>query len=351
MPQPTLAELYQQQRATEQGLTSAESRKRLAEAGPNEPAQTQHVALLGQLVQFIANPLVVILLIAALIAGLLGEVVNASIIAVMVALSVALNFIQTSRSQKAAERLRAEVAPKATALRDGQWQEVPRREIVPGDVIRLAAGDLIPADARLIEEQDLHVQQAALTGESLPAEKEAGDLDIASDAVVDARNMVFLGTSVVSGSTTALVIATGRNTTFGDIAARLATKAPETEFEQGVRRFGLLIMRTVVFLVLFVFIANAAFHTEGFLHRPFDSLLFAVALAVGLTPEFLPMITTVTLGQGALHMARQKVIVKHLAAIQNFGRIDVLCSDKTGKLTRGDMTLDRSVNPLGASSE
>jgi Mg2+-importing ATPase len=303
------------------------------------------------LAQFVVNPLVVILLIASLIAGLLGEVVNALIIVVMVVLSIALNFLQTSRSQKAAERLRAEVAPTATVLRDGQWKEVPRREIVPGDVIRLAAGDLIPADARLIEEHDLHVQQAALTGESLPAEKEAGDLDSATDALVDARNRVYLGTFVVSGTATALVIATGRVTVFGEIATRLTAKAPETEFERGVRHFGLLIMRTVVFLVLFVFIANAAFHTEGFLQNPFESLLFAVALAVGLTPEFLPMITTVTLGQGALRMARQKVIVKHLAAIQNFGSIDVLCSDKTGTLTRGDMTLDCLVNPLGAPSE
>ena len=209
-------------------------------------------------------------------------------------------------------------------------------------MVRLAAGDRVPADARLLEARDLHVQQAALTGESMPVEKDAGAIEVAPRQPADARNVVFLGTSVVSGTATALVVATGPATAFGDIAARLSTRPPETEFERGTRQFALLIMRTVFFLVLFVLLAGALLH-----HKFLESLLFAVALAVGLTPEFLPMISAVTLSRGAAHMARQKVIVKHLEAIQNFGSMDVLCSDKTGTLTSGDMVLDRHLDPFG----
>src|SRR5262249_52399905 len=188
--------------------------------------------------------------------------------------------------------------------------------------------DLVPADAKLLEAHDLHVQQAALTGESLPVEKEAGEPATTSASPADVPNLVFGGTSVVSGTATALVTAAGQATLFGDIATRLAASPPETEFERGPRRFGLLIMRTVLFLVLFVLLVNVIAHRDLF-----ESLLFAIALAVGLTPEFLPMITSVTLGQGALHMARQKGIVKHLAALPNFCSIDVLCHGQNGQLT------------------
>ena len=263
----------------------------------------------------------------------------------MVLLSAALNFVQTYRSQRAVERIRKEVAPTAAVLRDGTWAEIPRRELVPGDVIRLTAGGLVPADAYLFKVRDLHVQQAALTGESLPVEKEALDLQAISQDTSD-DHKVFLGTSVVSGTGTALVMATGKSTMFGDIATRLATKPPETEFERGTRQFGLLIMKTTILLVFFVLLVSVVLH-----HNFLESLLFAVALAVGLTPEFLPMITTVTLGQGAVHMARKKVIVKHLEAMQNFGSIDVLCSDKTGTLTSGEMALDQHLDPFGKPAE
>jgi P-type Mg2+ transporter len=336
------------------GLSSDEARQRLAEFGPNEPAAIQRATFVKQLLLLFANPLVIILLIASLVSAMIGDVVNASIIVVIVLLSNALNFTQTARSQRTAERLRKEVAPIATALRDGEWRVIPRRELVPGDLIQLVAGDLIPADARLVESRDLHVQQAALTGESLPVEKEAnsasqtapGQTAMAATASPESRDRVFLGTSVVSGTATAQVVATGPATAFGKIAGRLAEKAPETEFERGAKKFGLLIARMVIFLVLFVFLVNAALRRDAF-----ESLLFAIALAVGLTPEFLPMITTVTLGQGALRMARQKVVVKHLAAIQNFGSIDILCSDKTGTLTGGEMSLDERLDPLGKTSE
>jgi len=345
-PFVSLSGLFEQLGTSEKGLTSAEARRRLAEVGPNELTAGRRSGALVQILLLFANPLAIILLIASFISAVVGEVVNASIIVVMVLLSAALNFIQTFRSQRAAESLRQKVAPTATALRDGEWREISRREIVPGDVIRLLAGNLVPADARLIQARDLHVNQAALTGESLPVEKEAGGSDATAEGSESNRAGVFLGTSVVSGTATALVERTGAATTFGDIAARLSARAPETEFDRGARRFGFLIMQTVFFLVVFVFLVSAALHRNAF-----ESLLFAIALAVGLTPEFLPMITTVTLGKGAVRMARHKVIVKHLAAIQNFGSMDVLCSDKTGTLTSGDTALDQHLDPFGDAAE
>lgn len=343
---------YSQRRATlaalgasESGLSDVEALRRLREHGANEPASAPRFAVARQFLVFLLNPLVIILLVASLIAGVLGEALNAAIIALMVMLSVVINFVQSYRSQRAADALRAQVAPRTTVLRDGVWREMARRELVQGDVIRLAAGDLVPADARLLQARDLHVQQAALTGESLPVQKDAADTPDDTAALADAPYMVLMGTSVISGSATAVVTATGRTTAFGDIVLRLQTKPPEMEFERGIRRFSYLIMRTVVVLVLFVLAVTLTFHRPAL-----DSLLFAVALAVGLTPEFLPMITTVTLGQGALRMAKQRVIVKHLPAIQNFGSMDVLCSDKTGTLTTGQMALDQCIDPLGAPS-
>jgi Mg2+-importing ATPase len=330
---------------TAAGLTGEEARQRLLEFGANDPVSSRRTSGLIQILFLFINPLAIILLIASGISAAVGEVLNASIIALMVLLSAALNFFQTYRSQRAVERIRKEVAPAANVLRNGNWTTIPRRELVPGDVIGLTAGDLVPADGWLFKARDLHVQQAALTGESLPVEKDAVEPQTISPDTSD-EHKVFLGTSVVSGTGTALVMATGRNTSFGDIATRLATKPPETEFERGTRQFGLLIMKTTILLVLFVLLVSVVLH-----HNFLESLLFAVALAVGLTPEFLPMITTVTLGQGAVHMARKKVIVKHLEAMQNFGSIDVLCSDKTGTLTSGEMALDQHLDPFGSTSE
>jgi P-type Mg2+ transporter len=330
-----LQELFEQFKSSERGLTSAEARKRLGTYGPNNTTGLKRTSPVAQFLRLFLNPLVAILLVASVISAILGDRVNASIILVIVLLSNILNFVQTSRSQNAVERLRADVAPTASVLRDVTWCELPRREVVPGDLVRLTAGDLVPADARLVEATDLHVQQAALTGESLPTEKSADDGGDPAESFADAHNCVFLGTSVVSGLGIALVTATGRTTAFGDIAVRLASRAPETEFERGIKGFGMLIMQTVFFLVLFIVLVGLIGR-----HQPFETVLFAISLAVGLTPEFLPMITTVTLGQGALRMARQKVIVKHLESIQNFGSIDTLCSDKTGTLTSGETKLE-----------
>jgi P-type Mg2+ transporter len=342
--QQPLDELLASLGTTEAGLTSAEAERRLEVYGPNEPEVVRRVSPLREFLRFCTNPLVLILLVASVISASLGELLNAAIIGAMVVLSVVINFVQAYRSEQSVRRLREQVAPTASVLRDGSSRELPRRVLVPGDVIRLSAGDLVPGDSRLIGSRDLHVQQAALTGESMPVDKAPGT-SASTESLLESENCVFVGTSVVSGSATAVVFATGQNTAFGDIAVRLATRPPETEFDRGVRQFGILIMETVVFLVLFILVVNIAMHRDAL-----ESLLFAVALAVGLTPEFLPMITTVTLSTGAVRMARKKVIVKHLAAIQNFGSIDVLCTDKTGTLTTGEMTLDVSVDAFGEPS-
>ena len=329
----------------EQGLSSAEAVRRLATYGPNEPAPVRRLSAVVQLFHLFANPLVIILLVASVIAGSLGQHVDALIIVTMVVLGVAINFGQSYRSQQAADRLRRSVNPTATVLRDGVWQEAPLRTVVPGDVFRLSAGDLVPADARLLGSRDLTVQQSMLTGESLPADKIAATAGQDETVGPDAPHLVFLGTSVVSGTGTAVATATGPSTMFGDISVRLRSRAPETEFEHGLRRFSLLILRTTVLLVLFILLIGIAFK-----HDAFESLLFAVALGVGLTPEFLPMISSVALTQGALRMAHDQVIVKHLPAIQNFGSIDILCSDKTGTLTAGVMQFERAVDPIGVAS-
>jgi P-type Mg2+ transporter len=322
------------------GLTTAEATRRLAQHGPNDPSPKKQRSHLVELLLQFTNPLVAILLFASVVSAFVGELVNAAIIVVIVSLSVAVNFVQTFRSQRAADHLRAAVAPTATALRDGAFVEVHRVDVVPGDVIRLCAGDLVPADARLLGARDLHVQQSALTGESMPVEKTfvAGDT---TDAT-----LVLLGTSVVSGTATALVLATGTHTAFGDIATRLRTRPPDTEFDRGIKQFGALIMKAVFGLVMFILVVRIGTHRSAF-----ESVLFAVALAVGLTPEFLPMITSVTLARGAVAMARHKVIVKHLSAIQNLGSIDILCSDKTGTLTRGVMTFESSCDALGQPAD
>jgi Mg2+-importing ATPase len=342
----SLHQLFEQLHTSEKGLTSEEARQKLREVGPNELGTVQHLTGLKQLLLLFTNPLVIILLVASIVSTVFGEVLDASIIIVIVLLSIALNYFQTHRSELAVEELRKQVALTATALRDGNWAEIPRSELVPGDVIRLTAGDLVPADARLLQSVYLNVQQAALTGESLPVEKDASDSTSMSGNLADVRSVVFLGTSIVSGSATAVVTGTGKNTAFGDIVVHLAKRPPQTEFEHGVRNFSLLISRTVFFLVVFVFLVGIIFH-KGTL----DSALFAISLAVGLTPEFLPMIVTITLAQGASRMARQKVIVKHLESIQNFGSIDVLCSDKTGTLTTGEMALSDCFDPQGQPSK
>ncbi|HTA91418.1 MAG TPA: magnesium-translocating P-type ATPase [Polyangiaceae bacterium] len=317
----------------DRGLSENEAKARLEQFGPNDPVPPQKRNAIRDLLRRFANPLVAILLLASIASAFVGDFINASLVLCIVAVSVLVEFVQTRRSEHAANALKAQVAQTATVLRDGQFVEVLRRLVVPGDVVRLDAGSMVPADGVVDQAKDLHLSEAALTGESLPVEKHPSD-------------PVLMGSSVVSGTGLALIQKTGTNTAFSEIAKSLVGRAPQTEFEHGITRFGAFILKTVLFLVLFVFMVSALLHRD-----PLQSLLFAVALAVGLTPEFLPMITTVTLTRGAVRMAKSKVIVKNLAAIQNFGSIDVLCCDKTGTLTTGEMTLDSWLDPLGASAE
>jgi len=317
----------------ERGLTSEAAKRALAEFGFNEVLTKQQHTAVRELARRFANPLVLILLLASFASALSGDRVNATLVLAIVLISVVIEFVQMRRSERAAETLRTKVGATAVALRDGVFSEVERRLLVPGDVTRIDAGVIIPADAVLLEARDLHISEAALTGESLPVEKHVTD-------------RVLMGSSVVSGTGLALVQRTGTRTEFAAIAESLRRKPPQSEFERGLAQFGTFILKTVVFLVLFVFLVSALLRRD-----PLESLLFSVALAVGLTPEFLPMITTVTLTRGAVRMAEAKVIVKNLASIQNFGSIDVLCCDKTGTLTTGQMTLDSALDPEGRAAE
>ncbi len=325
--------------ATRAGLTESQAQDRLRKFGQNQVAPAKPFRAVREFLHFFANPLVLILLVASVVSYATGGHVEALIIAAIVVVSVILNFYQVFQAQHAVEDLRRRVALTASAIRGGASRDVPVSQLVPGDVITISAGSLVPADARLLEENDLHVREAALTGESLPVEKDAADLRGGLHGVSDALNSIFMGTSVQSGMATAVVVRTGVTTEFGHIAGSLAQRDPKTEFDHGIEKFGFLLMRVIMLLVVFVLAVNLAFH------RPLlDSLLFALALAVGLTPELLPVVLTVTLAQGAKRMARKKVIVKQLAAIENFGSIEILCSDKTGTLTLGEVTLQRGVD-------
>ena len=327
------------------GLTAAEAATRLARFGPNRVHAEKKVGVILQYLARFRNPLVIVLLVASIVMALTGDLVGSSIIAAIILMSVTLDFVQEHRAGEAAERLRQSVAVRVRVLRNNKPIEAPLEELVPGDVVLLAAGDLVPCDGRILEANDFFLNQALLTGESYPVEKRPGELPEEKD-LLSAANAVLMGTSVISGSARILVCRTGSNTAFGEVADSLAAKPPPTAFEEGTQRFGLLIMRLTVLLVLFVLLINI------FFHRPWlESFLFAVALAVGLTPELLPMIVSVTLARGALRMAAKKVVVKRLSAIQNLGSMDVLCTDKTGTLTEAHIHIERHVNGLGKESE
>jgi len=328
------------------GLSELEARRRAQRFGPNTLRVRGERALLLQYLSHFRNPLVMILLAASALSALTGELTGFVIIWAIVLMSVTLDFIQEFRAGRAAEKLQKAVTVRATVLRGGAPREIVIAELVPGDVVQLAAGDLMPADCRVLEAKDFFVNQALLTGESYPVEKHAQDLAAPMEDLSEAENSVFMGTSVISGIAKAMVCRIGTDTALGNIADALVGKPPPTAFELGSRRFGMLIMRLTVLLVLFVFLVNASFH------RPFlDSFLFAIALAVGLTPELLPMVITVTLSRGALRMAAKHVVVKQLAAIHNLGSMDVLCTDKTGTLTEARIRLERHLDADGQDSE
>ena len=320
-----------------QGLNSDEAAKRLETYGTNELARKQKRAAIVSLLLHFKSPLIIILLIAASIAGSLGDISDFSIIFVIVIISVSIDHYQESKAENAAELLKEKVSTTATVMRDNTKREIKLSQIVPGDIILLSAGDIAPADARIINAKDLFINQSSLTGESFPVEKtfnSIASVDFSSGSITDWNNYLFMGTSVVSGSAIAVVAKTGGLTEYGKIAKKLVSKPPETEFERGIKGFSYLIMQITFVLIIFVFLVNALFK-----HGLVESLLFAAALAVGLTPELLPMIITMNLSRGAINMSHKGVIVKHLPSIENFGSMNVLCTDKTGTLTENRITL------------
>jgi Mg2+-importing ATPase len=320
------------------GLTSAEARRLARRHGPNELAARRARSVLRDFARRFRNPLIAILIAASAVSAFTGDVASFVMVTLVVLLSVAIDFVQEHRAGRAAEALIRRVQVHASVLRDGRYVSLPVSRLVPGDVAALAAGSVIPGDGRLLEANGLHLDEALLTGEPFPVERRPSR---AHDAVD-----LFMGTSVVSGTATMRIARTGAATEMGKIAASLRAEPPPTEFERGLRAFGMLIMRLTAFMVLFVLLVNAA------LHRPLlESFLFAVALAVGLTPELLPMILSVTLSRGALRLASEHVIVKRLPAIEGLGSMDVLCTDKTGTLTQARIRLERAVDLDGRECE
>jgi Mg2+-importing ATPase len=341
-----LADLFQRLRSSETGLKAVDAAAILETVGPNQIDTAKHKSLLADIAGRFSNPLVLILLFAAAVSAFTGDVPSFVIIATIVLMSVILDVTQERQAQNAAERLRQQVSLSAKALRDGKTVDVPAAQIVPGDVVLLAAGDLVPADARLIEARDLYVDEALLTGEAYPAEKNAAPpTGAAARETAFPPDLVFMGSSVVSGAAKALVLATGRKAQLGSIASALQKEPPPTAFAMGIQKFGMMIVKATIFLVLFVVLVNILFH------RPLlESFLFALALAVGLTPELLPMIVSVTLAHGAIRLSRKEVIVKRQSAIDDLGAMDVFCSDKTGTLTEARIKLVREVDLGGQDS-
>jgi Mg2+-importing ATPase len=344
--QISLADLERQLGTNRGGLSTAEAVSRRARYGFNTLEERRRLSLPLKFLSRFRNPLVIILLVAGTIAALTGDLASFVIVATIVLISAVLDTVQEHRAEEAAEHLKVEVALKEQVLRDGQEVTVPGADLVPGDVVLLAAGDLVPADGRLFEARDFFVNEALLTGESYPAEKHARDEGLDSPEIAAASNAAFMGSSVMNGSARLLVCSTGLRTQLGQISSTLRRSPPPTALDQGTRRFGLLIVRLTEILVLFVLLVNLLFH------RPWlASFLFAVALAVGLTPELLPMIVSVTLARGALRMARAHVVVKRLGAIHDLGSMDIFCTDKTGTLTEARISLARHVALSGAASE
>ncbi len=330
---------------TSNGLTSKEARKRLTAVGPNSFTEASGTTAIGTLARQFRSPLVLILVFAAGVSAIVGEGHESIIITAIVLASCLLSFTQEYGASKAVQALKEVVAHKATVVRDGAEESVMASDIVPGDILHLSAGSLIPADGIILEARDFNVSESALTGETFPAVKSPGMSDAGAGLAARSNN-VFTGTSVRSGTATVLVVTTGRKTEFARIAAIIERRIPETEFARGIRRFGYLVTEIMLAIVILVLFANLL------LHRPLiDSLLFSLALAVGLTPELLPAIISVTLARGARTMAKAGVVVRRLDAIENLGSMDLLCTDKTGTLTEGVIHLDGCLDPEGKASQ
>jgi len=342
-----IAEILQRLNTAATGLNEAEATERLEVFGPNAVAQEKKHNWLWRLYVAARNPLVILLTVLAIFSLFtyfhpkpeerdVSNLYTGVVMLAMVALGLSLRFVQETRADNAAAKLKAMIKVTATALRDGQPKEIPLQQLVPGDIVKLSAGDMIPGDVRLITAKDLFVIQATLTGESLPVEKtDARDLRT-NVSTIEHTNLCFLGTSVESGSANAVIVATGAQTYFGKMASSLAGQQIETAFDKGVKKFTWLMIGFLTVMSPMVFLIN------GFTKHVWgkEAFLFALAIAVGLTPEMLPMIVSVCLSKGAIAMSKKKVIVKRLNSIQNFGAMDVLCTDKTGTLTIDHVILE-----------
>jgi Mg2+-importing ATPase len=339
------ADLVRRLDSSLEGLSAADAARRLLETGPNRLRERIHSRGPFLLLRQFTSPIVLLLIGAALLSALVHDSTDAWIILAIVVVSGLLGFWQEYDAANTVEGLLAVVELKTTVLRDRRTTQIPVDDVVPGDVVELSAGSGIPADCRLLVSKDLFVNEATLTGETFPVEKQPADLP-ESTPLASRTNALFMGTHVISGSGRALVAETGRNTEFGRVSQRLRVRAPETEFERGVRRFGVFLMEVTLLLVVGIFAVNV------YLDKPVvDSFLFALALAVGLTPQLLPAIISVNLAKGAKRMAAKQVIVKRLAAIENFGSMDVLCSDKTGTLTEGQIAVRSALDAHGDESD
>jgi P-type Mg2+ transporter len=339
-------ELLQRLHSSANGLSAGAAASALGEVGPNSVAAGERHSMARDLLHRCRNPLVIQLLIIAAVSYIMGDLRSTIVVGGMVFLSVFLSYFQEARSSKAVEKLQRLVKTTTTLVRDGKEVEVPLEDVVPGDMVILAAGSLIPADLRILSAKDFFVSQSALTGESMPVEKNADAGQPSGRAPFEFTNACFMGSNVLSGSARGVALATGTRTQFGSIAEKLMSRREATSFDKGIAGFTWLMIRFMVVMVSLTFLIVGL--TKG---NWAQALLFALSVAVGLTPEMLPMIITVCLSKGALMMARKKVIVKHLQSIQNFGAMDVLCTDKTGTLTQDHVVLERYVDVTSRASE
>ncbi len=337
--------VLQQTHSTAAGLSHADAKQRLSQYGANSLKQIHKSSAFMMLLNQFKSPIILILILAAVLSIFLKDAADAIIIIAIVLISGLLGFWQERGASNAVEKLLALVQVKATVLRDGQSQEIPNEEVVPGDIVVLGAGKTIPGDCLVLESKDLSVNEAALTGETYPVDKQNGVLPAAT-GLNQRTNSLYMGTNVISGTAKAVVVHTGKETEFGKVSQRLKLRPPETEFEHGLSKFGYFLMEVTLVLVALIFAANV------YLHRPvLESFMFSLALAVGLTPQLLPAIVSVNLARGAATMAKKRVIVKHLPAIENFGSMNVFCTDKTGTLTEGEVKIHSAVDVEGKDSD
>ncbi|VVB65355.1 Copper-exporting P-type ATPase B [Candidatus Gugararchaeum adminiculabundum] len=329
------------------GITDEEARKRQKKYGFNEPAKAKEHHILVRFILSFNNPLVIILMVVGTISFLMDQKISALLTYGMAILSVIISFFQELKAGVEAKKLSELVSTTSAVIRHGKEHEVNIRYLVPGDIVALSAGDLIPADIRILSSKDLFVNQASLTGESFPAEKSSEPPDPAKGgSLLEFRNIAFMGTNVASGTAQALVLKTGSSTQFGELAARVSGQVPETAFDKGIKNFVILMLKLILILVIAIFTINAIL--KG---NMIEALLFSLAVAVGLAPEMLPMMIAVNLSSGAIRMSKKKVIVKRLSSIQNFGAMDILCTDKTGTLTLDEVILERHFDLGGKDND